>query len=256
MLRYARLAQQRGWRFFVMYGQTEASPRMAYVPPDLLIENPDCIGIAIPGGRLSLLDAKGREIMQQGVEGELIYEGPNVMLGYATSAQDLALGRQTQRLETGDMACLTRQGLFKITSRKSRFLKLFGLRIGLDELEQYLDQKGYRAVCGGSDVALVVLTLDNGKAPVISQILRAKCELPASAIQVQEVDVFPQLPSGKVDYPAITRMLVPPTAPGTSIRARRLESADGASSGRSKPKNVRSLYERLFPGSPAKVMKK
>lgn len=250
VLRFARLAQQRGWRFYVMYGQTEASPRMAYVPPELLIDNPDCIGLAIPGGSLRLLDAQGREITREDVEGELVYEGPNVMLGYATSAQDLALGRKTQHLVTGDMGCLTRQGLFKITGRKSRFLKLFGLRIGLDELEQYLDQEGYRAVCGGSDSALIVLTLDRGKAGAISNVLSAKCELPASAIQVREVDAFPQLPSGKVDYPAITRMLVPPTARGSSVSAYRLDNVGRASSARSKTESVRSLYERLFPGSP------
>src|SRR5690606_25468533 len=89
--RFAALARSRGWRFFVMYGQTEAGPRMAYLPPRYARTKAGSIGRAIPGGRFGLLDADGQPILQPRVEGELVYQGPNVMLGYAQCAQDLAL---------------------------------------------------------------------------------------------------------------------------------------------------------------------
>ena len=87
----AALGERRGWDFFVMYGQTEATARMAYLPPELASAYPHTIGAAIPGGRLSI-EPVPRPTDDTGV-GELVYEGPNVMLGYSDSPADLALGR-------------------------------------------------------------------------------------------------------------------------------------------------------------------
>jgi len=86
---FAQWARTRGIRFFVMYGQTEATARMSYLPPDRVIEKTASVGVAIPGGRFSILDANNREITQSGVDGELVYRGPNVSLGYAESRADL-----------------------------------------------------------------------------------------------------------------------------------------------------------------------
>ena len=80
----AALGQQWGWDLLVMYGQTEATARMAYLPPELALEHPDRVGVAIPGGRFELGPIPGRDDA-----GELIYHGPNVMLGYATEPDDL-----------------------------------------------------------------------------------------------------------------------------------------------------------------------
>ena len=75
----------------MMYGQTEATARISYVPPEALPEKAHTIGIPIPGGRLSIRSGS-QEITEPDVEGELIYHGPNVMLGYAEHHEDLALG--------------------------------------------------------------------------------------------------------------------------------------------------------------------
>ncbi len=203
VLRYASLADQRGWKFFVMYGQTEASPRISYVPHDRILDHPGSIGRSIPGGKLKIIDSNGVEITSHGVEGELVYEGPNVMMGYAEVRNDLHMGPSIESLKTGDLAVLEASGLFRVTGRLSRFLKLFGLRIALDEIEILLGGRGYRAVCGGNDSRLVVLTLDPGKSEEILSVVREKTGLPASAVRVQAVSEYPLLPSGKVDYRSV-----------------------------------------------------
>ena len=76
--KFATLCNQHNKQFFVMYGQTEASPRISYLPPELACEYPQAIGRAVPGGELYLLDASGQPINETGIEGEMVYKGPKV----------------------------------------------------------------------------------------------------------------------------------------------------------------------------------
>jgi len=183
--RYARLT-----RLFVMYGQTEATARMAYLPPDQAAAHPDCIGVPIPGGRFDIVDD------------ELVYHGPNVMLGYAHSRADLALGRTVDALHTGDLARRTPDGLYQIVGRRSRTAKLFGLRIDLDHLERRFD-----ALCAGDDAGLV-LAAD----PARHGRIRQQLDLPVSAVHLIDAAAAPRLANGKPDYAAMlaTRPSAPP----------------------------------------------
>ena len=125
-----------GARLVVMYGQTEATARISYVPPERLGEKIGSIGIAIPGGRLHLepLEHAGD------LAAELVYEGDNVMLGYAEQPRDLALG-DVQRgvLRTGDLATVDADGFFTLAGRLKRFAKLFGRRVSLEDVERELE---------------------------------------------------------------------------------------------------------------------
>lgn len=134
---YARLGKRAGWDFVVMYGQTEATARMAYLPPELAAEHPGCIGKPIPGGRFTL------EPVPDTDDEELVYHGPNVMLGYADGPRDLARGRTVESLHTGDLARCTPEGLYQVVGRHSRFAKIFGLRIDLQRLESGLAAAGF-----------------------------------------------------------------------------------------------------------------
>lgn len=136
-----------GARLFVMYGQTEATARMAYLPPDRLPERADCIGRAIPGGHFDLVDPESGA--PAGSTGELVYSGPNVMMGYADAAADLARGHDTRRLHTGDLAEEVEPGLYRIVGRRARFIKPFGLRVSLDEVEAQARAMGYTIVATG-----------------------------------------------------------------------------------------------------------
>ncbi|BCJ91936.1 AMP-dependent synthetase [Terrihabitans soli] len=195
-----------GIGFFVMYGQTEASPRIAYVPPDLLTANPDVIGIPVPGGRLSLENDLGIEIAENEVEGELVYRGPNVMLGYADAPQDLARGSEVTELRTGDLAVRNTQGLYRIVGRKGRFLKLYGLRISLDDVQDFVASQGFEGAAAGDDSGLAVAAVDIDDPEALAQAIVAKYKLSRAVVTVANVPSIPRLASGKVNFPAVAAL--------------------------------------------------
>jgi acyl-coenzyme A synthetase/AMP-(fatty) acid ligase len=197
--RYAALGEAKGWQLVVMYGATEATARMAYLPPEFAATHPGAIGVPIPGGsfRIQALDQTRGD--DEADEGELIYRGPNVMLGYAERAEDLAVGRTVDELATGDIARCS-DGLYQIVGRKSRFLKLFGLRVDLDRVEQGLAAAGIEAACAGDDDLLVVGTTAAASAIQLADRVRAIVPLPPHVIEVVKVTEIPRLTSGKVDY--------------------------------------------------------
>lgn len=186
--------------FFVMYGQTEATARIAFVPPECLSDREERIGMAIPGGSLSLIDAQGNPIRQSGTPGDLIYRGPNVMMGYAEQRCDLARGAELEALNTGDVAVRDEQGYFRIVGRKSRFAKIAGLRIGFDSMEQALKRAGIAAAVLGDDGGLHAYVTDAGTIARAQCILAETSRLPANLVSVTAVDNFPRLTSGKTDY--------------------------------------------------------
>lgn len=200
--RWAAVGRRHGWRLVVMYGQTEATARIAYLPPGEAERHPDAIGIAIPGGELTLAPVPEAG---PGV-GELVYRGPNVMLGYAQAPADLARGRTVTELRTGDLAVRSPEGLFRIVGRRSRFLKLFGLRIDLEQIERRLAADGLRAACAGTDACLVIAV--EGDAAEVAHAGRVAdlLGLPAHAVCVRAVDALPRTPNGKPDYAAVTAL--------------------------------------------------
>lgn len=202
---YAEWAADRDVNFFVMYGQTEATARMAYLPPALAASHSDCIGIAIPGGDLSI-ERDGATS-----RGELIYSGPNVMMGYATEPADLAASPGPPVLRTGDLAEQTDTGMFRIVGRLNRFSKLFGLRISHDELESGLTAQRLNTLVTGDDEAVAVIVEGVVPADLVAR-LAGQTGLPASVIRVSSVTSLPRFASGKPDY-ATARRLAAAAAP-------------------------------------------
>jgi hypothetical protein len=198
--RYAELGRRRGWDLVVMYGQTEATARMAYLPPALARSHPHAIGVPIPGGAFSIEapDADG--------VGELVYRGDNVMLGYASSPADLALGATIDALRTGDLARQAPGGLYEIVGRRSRFIKPYGLRVDLDRLERLLADGGVTAVCTGDDQQLVAAVESPEAVPVVQRLVAEQLGLPRSNATVICVDELPRLPNGKPDHARVRQL--------------------------------------------------
>lgn len=207
--RYAHIAREKGWSFFVMYGQTEASPRISYVPPDDLLANLDSIGKAIPGGELVLIDENGAEIAAAGQAGELVYRGPNVMLGHAECRADLAKPRDTVALRTGDVAQRQDNGYFKIVGRLTRFIKLYGLRINLDEIEGQLRHEGYQVYCAGTDQTLGIFFTDSLNEAALKAFIHDRYKVQTSHVFLKKIAEVPLLPSGKVNYRALSTLIAP-----------------------------------------------
>ncbi|PWV54342.1 AMP-binding protein [Chitinophaga sp. S165] len=187
----------RNKQFFVMYGQTEATARMAYMPPHDLLKKTGSIGMPVKGGQFTLAPDTN----------ELLYSGPNVFGGYATSAADLATFEYLPMLHTGDVASRDADGYYYITGRLKRFVKLFGTRINLDEVETILKQEmqGETFACVGiEDKHLLVFhkqaALDDND---IRSLLVKKLGLHPTAFKVQKVDDFALTPNGKLDYTAM-----------------------------------------------------
>ncbi|WP_346231536.1 AMP-binding protein [Parafrigoribacterium mesophilum] len=194
---YARLGRERGFDFVVMYGQTEATARMAYLPPRRAESSAGAIGIAIPGSTLRLDAAPGETV------GELVFRGPGVMLGYAEAAADFAAGRTVGELRTGDLARIRKDGLFEIVGRLKRFVKVFGLRVDLDQVETLLSTGGPRVRAVGVDDRLVLfVTTARHEVPVRTQAAKV-LGLPQHAIHVHAISEFPLTSSGKPDNAAL-----------------------------------------------------
>lgn len=187
------IAEERGGKFFVMYGQTEATARISYVPHEYLSRKAGSVGIPIPGGSLRLDEETG----------ELIYQGPNVMMGYAERREDLAKGDELNGvLRTGDLARQDEDGYFYLTGRTKRFLKLFGKRFNLDEVERTLALRFNSPIaCYGEDDLLMVAVERSGpEVEQVSRVFRTTYALPHTAFKVLAVDGIPRTANGKVDY--------------------------------------------------------
>ena len=227
---YAELGRRRGWDLFVMYGQTEATARMAYLPPDLAAEHPDAVGVPIPGGAFRL-DAVGDD-GADGV-GELVYTGPNVMMGYADSSRPTwPAAPSSTELRTGDLARQADDGLWEVVGRLGRHAKLFGLRLDLDRVERLLADQGRAARVLVHDERLWVFT-DRPRA--VERTRRAVLDLtglPASAVRVVRLDALPRTSRGQ----ARLRRAAPRHAERT-----RADDADrpGVGHGRGHPRPVR-----------------
>jgi acyl-CoA synthetase (AMP-forming)/AMP-acid ligase II len=191
--KFGDFAQKNSFPFFIMYGQTEATARMSYLPPEFLLETPESIGIPIPNGKFTI-DKETNE---------LLYSGPNVFGGYAESADDLRFFEQPEFLSTGDLA-EERDGFFYITGRIKRMVKLFGQRVNLDETENIL-VKSFKesafACAAKDDKKMFVFYNNQGVEPdSIVKILKEILLLHHSAFKVIFVLEFPLTANGKINY--------------------------------------------------------
>ncbi|MDP1820538.1 MAG: AMP-binding protein [Acidimicrobiales bacterium] len=196
----ARQGRRDGWDLVVMYGQTEATARMAYLPPHLAEAHPSAIGRPIPGGSFELAPVEGHDDPDVG---ELVYRGANVMLGYAEEPADLALGPTVDALATGDLARRTADGLFEVVGRRTRFAKVFGLRLDLEHLERLLGQAGFAALCTSDDQRLFVAVEGERQVSAVVELLGGACRLPTSRLVVVPVAELPRRPNGKPDHAAV-----------------------------------------------------
>jgi len=205
---YVESAQSTGKEFIVMYGQTEAAPRMSYLPFDKALEKYASIGIAIPGGKLSVRDINDQEITQPNVDGELIYEGPNVCMGYAECIEDLSKGDENHGvLHTGDVARFDSDGYFYITGRMKRFVKVWGNRCNLDATEQLVKAITTSCACVGVDDKITIFVTETGLEEKIKTYLVDKTGLNIRAFEVKVIEAIPTLPSGKLDYQTMNKMI-------------------------------------------------
>lgn len=205
---YVDFAEANGKQFIVMYGQTEAAPRMSYLPHDKAVEKNASIGIPIPGGKFYIIDTDGNEITTPDVDGELVYEGANVCLGYAEKREDLNLGDDNHGvLHTGDIARVDADGFYYITGRMKRFVKVWGNRCNLDATEQLVKAVTANCACVGVDDLITVFVTKEGLEEQMKNLLVEKTGFNPRAFQVKVIAEIPKFESGKLNYPALQKMI-------------------------------------------------
>lgn len=201
--KFAEDAAGKGRRFIVMYGQCEATARMGYLPAERALDKVGSMGIPIPGGRFELIDVNGGVITEPDVTGELVYYGDNVTMGYAECREDLAKGDERGgRLETGDMARRDADGFYYIVGRRKRFLKIFGNRVNLDEIDRMVEMQFGHMDCAsaGVDDNLYIFVTDASCLRDVEEYVADKTGFAARAIHGVAVDQIPRNDSGKVLY--------------------------------------------------------
>lgn len=206
--KFAEYADQKNVKFIVMYGQCEATARMGYLPAEKSLEKYGSMGIAIPGGKFKLIDVNGNDITEPHVTGELVYYGPNVTLGYAECGQDLIKGDERfGELCTGDMAQFDEDGYYYIVGRKKRFLKIYGNRVNLDEVDRMIKTKfdNIDVASAGIDDHMYIFVTEERYANDVVKFVVEKTGLNPAAFQSIVIDSIPKNDAGKTLYKELTK---------------------------------------------------
>lgn len=191
-----------GKQWIATYGQSEGTARMAWLPAEWAESKMGSIGRAVPNGEMFLVDNDGNTITEPNVQGEMCYRGKNVTMGYARQREDLLLGDERNGfLKTGDLAYQDEDGCFYIVGRMGRFLKLYGMRIGLDECEQIIKTKfSIECACVGNDEKMTVYITDEKLSSSVKDELVEKTKLVATAFEVKVIAAIPKNEAGKTLY--------------------------------------------------------
>ena len=191
-----------GIEFFVMYGQTEATARMSVLNPQDAVRKKGSVGRAIPPGEFSIEYQGDLEIKpHHEIPGELVYRGDNVAMGYAETLEDFAKGDEWQGvLKTGDLAVMDSEGYAYITGRESRFAKIRGYRISLDDLESIFLENGYETAIMEHDSRILIATVKSDLQDSLKQILHKIAALRIADLSICKVETFPRNNNGKIDY--------------------------------------------------------
>ena len=201
---FADICANKEIEFYVMYGQTEATARMSYLPWEYARTKVGSIGIAIPGGKFWLEDENRNVIKKNDTIGELIYQGDNVTMGYAESCFDLQIGDENNGiLHTGDLAKRDADGFYYITGRMKRFLKMYGNRVSLDEIEDLLKTEGFKCVCAGTDDDLKIYFTELYEKDRIVSYIAKRTGINRAGFSLKHIEKIPRNESGKVQYSAL-----------------------------------------------------
>jgi acyl-coenzyme A synthetase/AMP-(fatty) acid ligase len=179
-----------------MYGQTEATARMSFVHPNRILDKIGSIGKPIPGGVFSLGTSD-----QYYYNNELIYSGPNVMMGYAENRSDLCLGDSLFGiLHTGDVARVDQEGFYFLEGRLKRIVKIQGRRHNLDEIESQLIDAVGDVACTGIDDLIRVHCKSKEDFLVAQEYVLSRMNINKRSLQMILIQELPRKFNGKVDY--------------------------------------------------------
>ena len=188
-------------KFFSMYGQTEASPRISYLEPKFSTKKIGSIGRGIPGSKIYIIDNAGKKIHKPFTEGEIVCEGKNVFMGYSKNYKDLKKCKEENyKLKTGDLGFFDRNGFFYITTRINRIAKIFGNRIDLGTLESLMSQKGYKVACLSDDKKVFIFIEEKYIKKNLINTISKMTNLNIRSFELIKLKYLPRTSNNKVSY--------------------------------------------------------
>ena len=191
-------------KFYSMYGQTEASPRISYLPYRYLKKKPSSIGKGLKGTKIWLEDKDGKKIKIANKIGELVCAGKNIFNGYCNTRKDLSKKiKKNKILKTGDLAYYDKEKFFFICGRKSRIAKVFGIRINLDELEKKLSKEYVKVICKFEDNKIYLFTSKKINKKKLMKIAEKITMLNSNVFKIITLNRFPMTNSGKIKYSSL-----------------------------------------------------
>ena len=196
-----KFCKKNNLKFFSMYGQTEASPRISYLNPEFSKKKIGSIGKGIPGSKMYIINNTGKKILKPFVEGEIICEGKNVFMGYSKDYNDLKnANEENYKLKTGDLGYFDKNGFFYITSRISRIAKIFGNRVDLGALESLMSQKSYKVAClSDNKIVFIFIEKKYNKTNLINTISKIT-NLNVNSFELIKLKYLPRTANKKISY--------------------------------------------------------
>ena len=187
-------------KFFVMYGATEATSRMSFLDWKYS-KKIGSIGKPIPGGKMWLLDNLGKKIKKTQTVGRIVYQGKNVALGYANNYFDLFKRDQNKGiLLTGDLAYRDNQNFYYIFGRESRFIKIIGNRINLDELQNKMKIKNINCACDGIDDLMKIFIENIKEEKKVIKFFSKETIINSKYYKIIKINKIPRNKNGKILY--------------------------------------------------------
>lgn len=189
-------------RFFSMYGASETTSRMSYVPWNMTTKKKGSIGIPLKGGSFYLEDKNGKKINQSNKIGELVYSGKNVFMGYSNNLNDLSKGDVNNGIfKTGDYAYKDKDDYYFITGRKDRYIKIYGMRVNLDEFEDIITKYGVENICTQKKHNKILIYVKNfNKNEQLKKYLIKLTKLPPSSLEIKKIKKFKLNKNLKISY--------------------------------------------------------
>tara|TARA_Y100001960_G_scaffold307010_1_gene362841 strand:+ start:885 stop:2099 length:1215 start_codon:yes stop_codon:yes gene_type:complete len=164
IIKFAKYCLKNKKKFIVMYGQVEATARISYLPFKKIFKKTGSIGKPLKNCKIEIWDKDGSKILKPNTNGELVFYGKNVSLGYAENYSDLNKGDHNKGvLKTGDNVFKDRDGFYYITGRNDRFSKLYGKRINLDDIDKEIRNFGYESSTFITNNKIYIFTVFNNK---------------------------------------------------------------------------------------------
>ena len=187
--------------FVPMYGATEATSRMSYLPKKNTEKKIGSIGKGLGPKSFYLIDQKNKKIKEPFINGELVFKGKNVCLGYASSRSDLSKGDENRNIfNTKDIGYRDQDGFYYLIGRNDRFIKIYGNRINLDEVENIFNESKYKCICKGkTDLIIIYSDIKYNEIDIVKFISK-KLGINILAFKFKYIKHIPKNKNGKIAY--------------------------------------------------------